>query len=161
MTAIDGYPLFRCNRALFNYWTAGGVLRRELCNTISKTWRTGAIILTPALYAVGTVDPRGNPGQLKPPFRQFEMWQICNAPTPQSKTCACRKFYDPESGGAWELRGDARGNSRHHPHCQFTFRAIEGWKKDYRSAVSRVLADQAPQARPDEWLRTEDEVRAG
>jgi hypothetical protein len=161
MTNLDGYPLFRCNRALFAYWSAGGVLRRELCNTISKTWKTGVVILTPALYAVGTVDPRGNPGQLSPPYQRFEMWQICNAPSAKYKECACRMFFDPESQGPWGARDDARARDRHHPHCQFTMRALVGWKKDYQNAMARLLDDKSPQARPDEWLRTEDAVRSG
>lgn len=159
MMDLTGYPLFRCNRALFAYWTAKGVLRRELCNTISKTWKTGVVILTPALYAVGTVDPRGNAGELRPPYRRYEMWQICNAPSAVYKECACRLFYDPESCGPWGDRDDLRAKDRHHPHCQFTFRALEGWKQDYRSAHARLKEGKSPQARPDEWNRTEEGLR--
>lgn len=159
MSTLDGYPLFRCNRALFAYYTAGGILRRQLCSTISKTWKSGVVILTPALYAVGTVDPRGNAHPLRPPYRRFEMWQICNAPNPQYKQCACRRFYDPESHGAWGLRDDKRAKDRHHPHCQFTMRAIEGWQQDHDSAWARIEEGKKPQARPDEWLRTEEALR--
>lgn len=155
---IDGYPLFRCNRALFLYWTAGGILRRNLANTISKTWKTGAVVLTPALYAVGTVDPRGNANDLPPPYRQFQMWQICNAPSIVYKECACRMFYDPESGGEWGDRDDVRSREQHHPHCQFERRAKEGWKRDYISAVQRRSEGLAPQARPDEWIKTRENI---
>ena len=113
MINIDGYPLFRCNRALFLYWTAGGVLQRNLANTISKTWKTGVVVLTPRLYAVGTVDPRGNPNPLEPPYRQFEMWQVCNAPSVIYKECACRLYYDPESGGQWGDRDDRRAREQY------------------------------------------------
>lgn len=156
--SLDGYPLFRCNRALFLYWTAGGVLKRNLANTIGKTWKTGAVVLTPALYAVGTVDPRGNPNDLRPPYRQYQMWQICNAPSPYYKECACRMFYDPESGGAWGDRDDTRGKEQHHPHCQFERKALSGWKQDYTSAVRRLEAGLVPQARPDEWIRTREQL---
>lgn len=156
MINIDGYPLFRCNRALFAYWTAKGVLRRNLCNTIAKTWKTGVVILTPALYAVGTVDPRGNGHELPPPYRQFQMWEICNAPNPIYKECACRHYYDPESGGAWGLRDDKRAKEQHHPHCQFERRAVAGWKQDYQNAWARKRAGLNPQARPDEWIRTRE-----
>lgn len=158
MQSFDGYPLFRCNRALFLYWTAGGVLRRNLANTISKTWRTGVVILTPALYAVGTVDPRGNGFDLKPPYRKYQMWQICNQPSAKYKECACRRFFDPESNGEWGDRDDLRAKDQHHPHCQFERRAMAGWKKDYESAVARVLEDKKPQARPDEWIRTRESL---
>jgi hypothetical protein len=155
---LDGYPLFRCNRALFLYWTAKGVLRRNLANTIAKTWKTGAVILTPALYAVGTVDPRGNPNDLPPPYRQFKMWQICNAPSVIYKECACRLFYDPESGGEWGERDDRRAKETHHPHCQFDRKAESGWKQDYVSAHQRLRSGLNPQARPDEWIRTRENL---
>lgn len=153
---FDGYPLFRCNRALFRYWTARGILRRNLANTISKTWRSGAVILTPALYAVGTVDPRGNANDLPPPYKKFEMWQICNKPSAFYRECACRLFYDPESGDEWGKRDEFRAKDQHHPHCQFERRAVEGWKRDYLSAVRRQSEGLTPQARPDEWQRTRE-----
>lgn len=156
--SLDGYPLFRCNRALFLYWTAGGVLQRNLANTIAKTWKCGVVVLTPRLYAVGTVDPRGNPSPLEPPYRQYKMWQICNAPSVVYKECACRTYYDPESGGAWGDRDDRRARDQHHPHCQFERRAEDGWQKDYVSAVRRKSAGLAPQARPDEWIRTREQI---
>jgi hypothetical protein len=155
---FDGYPLFRCNRAMFAYWAARGVLRRNLCNTIAKTWKTGAVILTPALYAVGTVDPLGRAEDLPGPYKQFEMWQICNAPSARYKECACRRFYDPESGGPWGARDDKRAREQHHPHCQFERRALPAWKQDYRSAWDRKRRGLAPQARPDEWHRTRESI---
>lgn len=155
---MDGYPLFRCNRAIFAHWTAGGILQRNLCNVISKTWRTGAVILTPRLYAVGWVDPRGNGHPMNPPYRQYQMWEICNKPSAKYAECACRMYYDPESGGAWGLRDRERSRDLHHPHCQFERRAIQGWKQDYLSAVRRVSEGRAPQARPDEWNRTRSEL---
>lgn len=154
--SLEGYPLFRCNRALFAYWAAGGVLRRSLCSTISKTWKTGAVVLTPALYAIGTVDPRGNPNDLPPPYRQYQMWQICNAPSVRYKECACRLYYDPESGGAWGDRDDKRSNGQHHPHCQFERRALPAFQRDQKAAYSRLLEGRKPQERPDEWIRTRE-----
>lgn len=158
MQSFDGYPLFRCNRALFMYWTARGILRRNLANTISKTWKTGVVILTPRLYAVGTVDPRGNCDDLPGPYRQYKMWQICNQPSIRYKECACRLFYDPDSGGPWGDRDDQRSRDQHHPHCQFERKAEAGWVRDYRSAVRRQSEGQAPQARPDEWIRTRESL---
>jgi hypothetical protein len=155
---MDGYPLFRCNRALFAYWTAGGILRRQLCDTISKTWKTGAVLLTPKLYAVGFIAPNGIATELKPPYRRFEMWQICNKPSAKYQQCACRHYYDPESGSAWGKRDKERGQDLHHPHCQFERRAKEGWLMSYKSAVRRLSDGQAPQARPDEWNRFRQEV---
>lgn len=155
--SIDGYPLFRCNRAMFVYWAARGVLRRNLCNTIAKTWKTGVVILTPALYAVGTVDPIGRGEDLPGPYRQYQMWQICNAPSARYKECACRRFYDPESGGPWGARDDQRAREQHHPHCQFERKALPAWKQDYQSAWARKRQGFSnPQARPDEWIRTRE-----
>lgn len=155
---LQGYPLFRCNRALFGYWASGGILRRQLANTIAKTWKTGVVILSPRLYAVGTVAPNGITAELKPPWRSFEMWQVCNAPSVVYKECACRTYYDPESGGAWGDRDDKRSREQHHPHCQFERKAMPGWKKSYQSAWQRKAQGLAPQARPDEWIKTREET---
>lgn len=157
MINLDGYPLFRCNRALFGYWTAGGLLRRQLASTISKTWKTGVVVLTPRLYAVGTVDPLGRTNDLSPPYRQFQMWQICNQPSVIYQECACRMYYDPESGGAWGLRDDKRSKNQHHPHCQFERRALPAWQKNFQSAHARLKQGLKPQARPDEWIQAREE----
>lgn len=153
-SSYDGFPMFRLNSDMVKYWLIGGPLRRRLADTISKTYKTGVVVLNPALYAIGLVDPAGRCTDLSPPFRQYEMWQICNMPSVRYSECACRNFYDPEVGGAWGDRDEARGRDQHHPHCQFVRVAMDGWKRDRRAAVGRMKEGLGPQARPDEWVRT-------
>lgn len=159
MQDYTGFPLFRMNRLVVRYWLAGGMLKAHLASVVAKTWRTGVVMLNPSLYAVGTVSPRGVPSDLPPPYSQrFEMWQICNKPSARYSECACRNYYDPESGDAWGKRDAERGRDIHHPHCQFDRRATAGWKQDHDAAFSRLAQGQAPQARPDEWIRTRENL---
>ena len=158
--AYEGFPLFRMNSGLVLYWIAGGILKRQLASTVSKTWRTGVVMLNPTLYAVGLVDPRGNASDLPPPFKQYAMWQVCNKPSVRYAQCACREFWDPEVQGPWKLRDKERGMDIHHPHCQFERTAVRGWSHDYRAAIARHHAGQTPQKRPDEWVRTRRELLA-
>ena len=154
----DGFPMFRMNSAMVKYWIAGGILRRRLADTVAKTWRTGVVMLNPTLYAVGLVDPRGIASDLAPPFRQFEMWQVCNAPSVKYGECVCRHFYDPEVQGPWSQREKERGMDIHHPHCQFERTAVAGWKHGMKSAVNRRNQGLRAQTRPDEWVRTRREL---
>jgi hypothetical protein len=156
--SLDGFPLFRLNSLTVRYWIAGGDFRRQIGNMISKTFKTGVVVLSPTLRAVGTVDPRGRCEDLPPPHRRFEMWQICNMPSLRYMECACRNYYDPEVQGPWYLRDKARNKDQHHPHCQFDRTAKTVWKTNHDQAHSRIAVHQAPQARPDEWVRTREEV---
>lgn len=158
MGDITGFPLFRLNSKQIWFWIAGKNLKRELASMICKTWRSGAVVLSPTLYAIATVDPRGNINDLPPPYQQFEMWQVCNKPSVRYDECACREYYDPEVLGPWKLREKERGLDIHHPHCQFDRTASRVWVKNLRDASARVGAHQNPQARPDEWVKTRQEV---
>lgn len=157
-SSYDGFPLFRMNSDTVKYWLIGGALRRELANTIAKTWRTGVVVLSPTLYAIGIVRPDGSTEDLRPPFRSYHMWQIANKPSAKYGECACRNYYDPEVGGPWSMRERERGLDIHHPHCQFERTATAGWTQAYRSATARQDQGLNPQARPDEWVRTRQEL---
>lgn len=162
MRDFTGFPLFRLNSRQILFWTAGAIggvnLKRELASVIAKTWRTGVVVLSPTLYAIGTVDPRGNTSDLEPPFQQFEMWQVCNKPSVRYDECACRNYWDPEVQGPWRLREKERGMDLHHPHCQFDRTAKQVWTTNYRTGTERQAAHLNPQARPDEWVRTRTQI---
>lgn len=155
---LEGFPLFRLNSLQVKYWIAGGDFRRLIAKMVSRTYRTGVVILNPHLYAIGTVNPHGDTQDLPPPFKQFEMWQICNIPSVRYNECACRNYWDPEVQGPWKLRDKERNNEQHHPHCQFDRVAKPVWKQNYREATERVKVHQAPQVRPDEWVRTRQQI---
>lgn len=165
MTDYAGFPLFRLNSLQILFWTAGrdfhGTnMRRALASVISKTYRTGVVVLSPTLYAIGTVDPMGRITELPPPFQQFEMWQVANKPSVRYDQCACRNYWDPEVQGPWRLREKERGLDIHHPFCQFDRTAMPVWTTSYQSGHQRAAADLNPQKRPDEWVRTRQEVLA-
>lgn len=158
-----GFPLFRLNSLQIWFWAAGDKkdLRRQLASTIAKTWNTGVVVLSPTLYAIATIDPRGNVTDLAPPFQQFEMWQVCNKPSIRYMECACRNYWDPEVQGPWHLREKMRGLDMHHPHCQFDRTAATVWSTNKKSADARVAEHRAPQARPDEWVKTRHDLLHG
>lgn len=163
MRDLSGFPLFRLNSLQILFWTAGNNfhgtnMRAALASTISKTYRTGVVVLSPTLYAIATVDPRGRITELQPPFQQFEMWQVCNKPSVRYDQCACRNYWDPEVQGPWRMREKERGMDIHHPHCQFDRTAKKVWTTNYRTGHERAAADLNPQARPDEWVRTRQQV---
>src|SRR4029077_17723967 len=58
--SYEDFPLFRLNSLQVKYWIAGADFRRLITRLVSKTWRTGVVILNPALYAIGTVNPHGD-----------------------------------------------------------------------------------------------------
>ncbi len=106
--SYEDFPLFRLNSLQVKYWIAGADFRRLITRLVSKTWRTGVVILNPALYAIGTVNPHGDSQDLPPPWQQFQMWQICNKPSVRYSQCACREYWDPEVQGPWKLRDKQR-----------------------------------------------------
>lgn len=158
MSNLSGFPLFRLNSLQVKYWIAGGDFRALICRTVSKTYRTGVVILNPQLYAIGTVNPHGDAQDLPPPWQQFQMWQICNKPSVLYNECACREYWDPEVQGPWRLRDKERKMDRHHPFCQFDRVAMPTWSQSYRTGTERHRQRVNPQARPDEWLRTSNEM---
>ena len=163
MRDYSGFPLFRLNSLQILFWTAGSNfhgsnLRREIASMISKTYRTGVVVLAPTLYAIATVDPMGRVEELPPPFQQFQMWQVCNKPSVRYDECACRNYWDPEVQGPWRLRDKERGLDIHHPHCQFDRTAAPVWTENYRTGTERHAAHLDPQTRPDEWVKTREKV---
>lgn len=156
--SYQGFPLFRLNSLQVRYWLAGGDFRWLIARTVSKTYRTGVVILSPTLHAIGTVDPRGNTQDLPPPHKTFQMWEICNKPSIVYNECACRNFWDPEAMGPWHLRDKERKMDRHHPFCQFDRVAMPTWQQSYRTGHELLGKHQNPQARPDEWIRTSNEM---
>lgn len=158
--SFEGFPLFRLNSLQILFWLKGGDFRRQITRLVSRTQRTGAVILSPTLRAIATVDPYGNFQELPPPHQKFEMWQICNKPSVKYMECACRNYYDPEVQGPWHLRDKERGMEMHHPHCQFDRTAKPVWTTNYQSATNRVAEKLAPQKRPDEWVKTRQELLA-
>jgi hypothetical protein len=154
----EGYPLHRLNTAQARSWLLLPVVRREMASWLGKNYKTGVVVLSPELRAFALVSPRGQITALKWPYRKFEFHQIANKPSAIYRECACRNFYDPESGGAWGDRDKERMMDMHHPHCQGREVAFAAWQRDFITADSRVKEGRAPQARPDEWIRTAKEL---
>lgn len=151
---IDGYPLHRLNTAQARSWLLIPGVRRQTAEWLSKNYKTGCVVLSPELRAFAMVNPRGGIKALPWPYRKFEFWQIANKPSARYAECACRNFFDPESGGAWGDRDKERNADIHSFWCQAREVAIATWDQNYKSAVARIAEGRAPQKRPDEWNKT-------
>lgn len=156
--SLDGYPLHRLNSAHVRAWLTIPVFRKELSSWLAKNYKTGTVLLSPTLRAFATVSPTGDIVYLAPPHKKYKFWQIANKPSARYAECACRNFYDPESGGRWGDRDKEREADLHHPHCQGRRVAVSAWNRDYANASVRVSEKRPPQARPDEWIRTAKEL---
>jgi hypothetical protein len=99
----------------------------------------------PAGSLIATVSPTGHINPQTFPFTVYELWQGANAP--KQEECACRNFFDPESG-TWGARGP---NAGHHPFCQFQKGSTENYELATLQAQQRIREGRAPQLRPDEW----------
>lgn len=155
---FDGFPLFRMNSAQTKLWLIVPSYKRQLADIVAKTYNTGVVMLSATLYAIATVNPRGGIIDLPPPHKQFHMWQVINRPSVAYNECACRKFWDPESGDEWGKRDKERMADIHHPFCQFKRTADAVFQEAGFSACERVHVGQSAQARPDEWVKIEEKV---
>lgn len=158
--SFDGYPLHRLNTGHMRAWLCLPVLKREMAHFLSKTYRTGVVVLSPTLRAVALVAPNGSITELPPPHRKFEFWMIANKPSLKAGECACRNFWDPETQGAWGARPE-KEKDIHHPHCQARAVSTKAWEIAHAAATARVAEHRSPQARPDEWVRQAKELESG
>jgi hypothetical protein len=152
--STEGYPLHRLNTATARSWLLIPAARNQMAGWLGKNYKTGVVVLTPELRAFALVSPFGRITALKWPYRKFEFHQISNKPSAIYRECACRNFYDPESGEAWGNRDKERHADIHHPHCQGREVAAVAWQQNYDSAVARAKEGYDPQKRPDEWIQT-------
>lgn len=121
---------------------------------LERYGRQGVGLCTHTLRLIAYIRPDGTLHELKPPFQQFQMWQMANAPKVHStagQTCACANYYDPEVQGPWKERG--LPPNHHHPFCQFSKTAVAVYQDAWVSAAHRVANKLTPQERPDEWVR--------
>lgn len=156
--SIDGYPLHRLNTGHMSAWLLMPVLKREMASFLSKSYRTGVVVLNPTLRAFALVNPNAGIIELPPPHQRFQFWQIANKPSARAGECACRNFWDPETEGPWGARPYERERDIHHPHCQGREVATKAWTLAKASAEARVAENRAPQARPDEWTKQAKEL---
>lgn len=154
---FDGYPLHRLNSGHISAWLVSKALRREMASFLSKTYRTGVVVLSPTLRAFALVAPNGSITELPPPHRAYPFYAIANKPSVKAGECACREFWTPECEGPWKLHPDA-DRDIHHPHCQSRPVSVLAWDLAKKSAEARVKENRAPQARPDEWTKTAKEL---
>lgn len=156
---FQGFRLIRMNSAVTKAFLIPR-LRAELAkNWLAKHGREGVGLCSNTLYLIAYLRPNGTIHELKPPFKQFEMWQMANAPPVHGegvKLCACRNFFDPEVGGQWKDRG--LPPDHHHPMCQFSRTAVVVFDESYRSASERRSRGLSPQSRPDEWFRRQQDA---
>lgn len=149
--STEGYPVHRLNTAQARTWLLFPQLRRDMASWLAKNYKTGVVVLSPELRAFALVAPNAQIRKLAWPYRKFEFWQIANKPSALYRECACRNFYDPESGGAWGDRDKERNMDLHSPFCQGREVATAAWTHAYQHATARVAEGRTPEPRPDAW----------
>lgn len=146
-------PYHRLNTLFTRLWNGSRHVQHTIATHLARSYGGPVVILNCLLEHIANVDERGNVKSLQPPFRQYEMWQVSNAPKPQTE-CACGMYMDLENGG---LPWRDRGVDEHHPFCQFDRTAKQVFAKAANTAARRSEAGERPQARPDEWTRLRKE----
>lgn len=106
-------PIHRLDTTLTKCWFLGGVLRRQVCNALSKRYNTGCGVVTDTMWLIAYVDPHGRARELTPPFKKYQIYEIANQPT--TNECPCANFYDPKTLGPWSINNPGL----HHPLCQY------------------------------------------
>jgi hypothetical protein len=119
-------------------------MRRQMAEWLGKNYKTGCVVLSPELRAFAKVSPTGRITALKWPYKKFQFFQISNKPSALYRECACRNFWDPESGGPWGARDKERMMDLHHWACQ---------GREVAQATARVAENRTPEPRPDAWER--------
>lgn len=152
------YPLHRLNSGQCRAWLMIPAMRRQLAEWMGKNYKTGCVVLSPELRAFAKVSPSGRIASLPWPWKKFLFHQIANKPSALYRECACRNFWDPESGGAWGERDRERNLDIHHWACQGREVAIKTYELVFKEATSRVDEGKIPEPRPDAWERKAKEL---
>ena len=125
-------PFFRLSTPLTRAWAVNRDARHKLARWLAHEFaKAGVAVCTDALSVVAWVNPLAQIKFATPPF---ERHQCVNNPT--WRDCECRRWFDPESGGAW----GKRGRETHHPLCIFDEKALGRWRE---IDVPRSVTDQA------------------
>jgi hypothetical protein len=117
-------PLFRLSTPLTRAWAVNREARHKLARWLAREFaKTGVAVCTDALSVVAWVNPMAQIKFAVPPLQKFERHQCVN--NPSWRDCECRRWFDPESGGAW----GKRNTEAHHPLCIFDEKALGRWKE--------------------------------
>jgi hypothetical protein len=172
-------PIHKLTTTQAKYWFMGEDYKRTFAtNLVRQRYRGGVAICSPTLWMFAMISPNGAVRELQPPFKGVLLSEIANAPGRPGhihdlSECQCAAFYDPESRGPWKARGDKRSKEKHHPLCQFALTSMVVYEH-FANKVSinpdtidipgvRGVEFDGPGticARPDAWIRKEEEILA-
>jgi hypothetical protein len=117
-------PYFRLNTPLTRAWAVNREARHKLARWLAHQFaKTGVAVCTDTLSVVAWVNPMAQIKFAVPPLQKIERHQCVN--NPSWRDCECRRWFDPESGGAWGKRETAA----HHPLCIFDEEALGRWRE--------------------------------
>jgi len=117
-------PRFRLSSALTRAWAINREARHKLARWLAyKFGKTGVAVVTDRCFVVAWVNPLGQIKFAIPPFDRVERHTCAN--NPSWGDCECRRWFDPESGGAW----GRRQTPEHHPLCIFDPKALRRWRE--------------------------------
>lgn len=127
-------PFLRLSAPLTRAWAVNREARHKLARWLAREFaKTGVAVCTDALSVVAWVNPMAQIKFAVPPLQKVERHECVN--NPSWRDCECRRWFDPESGGAW---GKARHRSPH-PLCIFDEKALGRWKE---IEVAKSVTDQ-------------------
>src|SRR4051812_5617585 len=111
-------PYFRLSTPMTRAWAVNREARHKLARWLAHQFsKAGVAVCTDTLSVVAWVNPLAQVKFAAPPFQKVERHQCVNKPS--WIECECRRWFDPESGGAWGKRNSAA----HHPLCIFDEKA--------------------------------------
>jgi hypothetical protein len=117
-------PFFRLSTPMTRAWAVNREARHKLARWLAHQFaKTGVAVCTDTLSVVAWVNPLAQVKFATPPFQKVERHQCVN--NPSWSDCECRRWFDPESGGAWGKRETAA----HHPLCIFDEKALGRWRE--------------------------------
>jgi hypothetical protein len=109
---------------LTRVWAVNREARHKLARWLAREFRkSGVAICTDQLSVVAWVNPLAQIKFAAPPFQRVELYQCVN--NPSWRDSECRRWFDPESGGAW----GKRESPTHHPLCIFDDKAKKRWRE--------------------------------
>jgi len=130
-------PHFRLSTPLTRAWAVNREARHKLARWLAHQFaKTGVAVCTDTLSVVAWVNPLAQVKFATPPFQKVERHQCVN--NPSWSDCECRRWFDPESGGAW----GKRNTPTHHPLCIFDEKALGRWREFEVPAKVREQAER-------------------
>jgi len=115
-------PFFRLSSPLTRAWAVNREARHKSHAGSLTSSRRPASRCEPTRYPSSRVNSLTQIKFATPPFQKIERHQYAHTTW---RDCECGRWFDPESGGAWGMRG----SQARHPLCILDEKAIGRWRE--------------------------------